>query len=227
MTIVNMAETGQDTAPLLSSQGKERSDPIRNIWRRRKRRKSHLLPAKLGMLLGLWCFLNLVVILIGYVRLSHTFQGSKQLLKFLSDHSDKAPYPKLAPIEPEAIAPLGAYFMILGYGCSILIVFYFICLPFDRDMTRLKRSLFRWLLIDFFLIFSVAVMTFSGAFAVIVHDRAHHHVIQSYWQRLFWNVALVMTPALVLSFHVTFWKQAYIIYRSIDVTKHLVFAIKM
>ena len=219
------SETSDTTKLLLGDDVEENGT---TIWRRRKRRKSSLLPKKLSWFLLVWAVLNVVIILIGVKRLSHTFDDTRALRDYLSPGGDLAPYPlHRRRMEPEAFAPLGASCMILGYLLSILIVFYFICLPFDRDMSRLKKSLFRWLVIDFCLIFLVVVITFSGAFAVIVHDRAHHHHTRERWQRLCWNSALVMSPALVLSFHVMFWKQAYIIYRSIDETKHLVFAIKM
>ena len=213
---------------LLLDEENEKKESMTSIWRQRKRRrKSALIPRKLQIFMVVWVILNIVVILVGYKRLAHTFKDAHHLMEYLRPGGEllnRAPFPML---EPEAIAPLGAYVMILGYLLSILLIFLFVCLPFDKDMVRLKRSLFRWLLVDFLLIFFVVIITFSGAFAVIVHDRAHHHVIQDYWQRLFWNIALVMSPLLVLSFHAMFWNQAYIIYRSIDETKHLVFAIKM
>ena len=120
---------------------------------------------------------------------------------------------------------------------SIMLVFSFVCLPFDSDKVRLRYKLQKWLCIYFGFIMLVLLCSVTGVALVLIHDEEKNHQIlcinevpqyfqQSCyfqnWERIIWSCTLIVTPFVVLAYHVYFWKSVCLIYDAIDLSKSII-----
>jgi len=133
-------------------------------------------------------------------------------------------------------APVGAYLMIAGLLLSFPALFAFICLPFDSNKARLRTRLHRWLCMDFLVILTVAAMMFGGAILMISHELlsstsdvgdvtgSNNDVTMTMTSlnkeyKFLWGLCLLLSPCVVLAFHLYFWRRVYRIQQSIDLSK--------
>ena len=122
-------------------------------------------------------------------------------------------------------APLGARLMMSGLVLSIFLVFTFLCLPFDSDKVRLKRRLKKWLFADMLLIMVVAIITVTGSILVVKHDGSNDDIMRTESftvYKIYWDMALLLSPIVVLAFHVNFWRRVYSIFDAIDTSKPVI-----
>ena len=118
-----------------------------------------------------------------------------------------------------------------------MLVFSFVCLPFDSDKVRLRYKLQKWLCIYFGFIMLVLLCSVTGVALVLIHDEEKNHQIlcinevpqyfqQSCyfqnWERIIWSCTLIVTPFVVLAYHVYFWKSVCLIYDAIDLSKSII-----
>ena len=115
--------------------------------------------------------------------------------------------------------------MMTSFILSIILVFSFVCLPFDTDKIRLRRKLKRWLCVYFIFIMFVAATSLGGAILVLLHDKETNMrplCINKYCYQGVWDFALIITPFVVLAFHVYFWRRVYLLYDAIDTSKVII-----
>ena len=72
----------------------------------------------------------------------------------------------------------------------------------------------------------VAFSSIGGAILVLLHDEKNPAKLGvNYLDNLdknVWDVALILTPFVVLAFHVYFWRRVCLIYDSIDISKVII-----
>ena len=132
------------------------------------------------------------------------------------------------------LASMGAYLIMTSLLISIVLVFSFICLPFDSDKMRLRLKLKRWLCVYFGFISLVAFCSFVGVTLVLIHDAEKNHKMlcvnsharylkdSCYWEGIIWSCTLIITPFVVLAYHVYFWRSVCLIYDAIDSSKTII-----
>lgn len=140
-------------------------------------------------------------------------------------------------LESGNLASIGAYLIMTSLILSILLIFSFVCLPFDSDKKRLRRKLKKWLCVYFGFILLVLMSSIIGVALVLIHDEEKNHQIlcinqipqyfeQSCyfqnWERIIWSSTLIITPFVVLAYHVYFWKSVCLIYDAIDLSKSII-----
>ena len=140
-------------------------------------------------------------------------------------------------LESGNLASIGAYLIMSSLILSIMLVFSFVCLPFDSDKKRLRHKLKKWLCVYFGFILIVSLSSILGVALVLIHDEAKNHQIlcineipqyfeqscyfQNY-ERIIWSSTLVITPLVILAYHVYFWKNVFLIYNTIDLSKSII-----
>ena len=140
-------------------------------------------------------------------------------------------------IQSDYLAAIGAYLIMASLVLSIILVFSFICLPFDADKKRLRHKLKGWLCSYFCFIMLIAICSFIGVALVLLHDNESNHKILCInghsryfdeacyfqnWEQTIWSCALIITPFVVLAYHVYFWKKVCLIYSAIDLSKIII-----
>ena len=132
------------------------------------------------------------------------------------------------------LASIGAYLIMTSLLISIILVFSFICLPFDSDKMRLRLKLKKWLCVYFGFISLVAFFSLVGVTLVLIHDTEKNQKIVCvndhaqyfkefcYWEGVIWSCALIITPFVVLAYHVYFCRRVCLIYDAIDMSKTII-----
>lgn len=212
----------------------------KEAWRRRKRYTSK--PCRLGFtcLILLWSVLALGTTLLSYFRLINLLQTGYDKIGYAPTETGSLGLripDKESLAESDNLASIGAYLIMTSLVTSIILVFSFICLPFDSDKKRLRHKLKGWLCVYFGFIMLVAFCSIIGVALVLIHDKENNHKILCVnghsryfeescyfqnWERTIWSCALIITPFVVLAYHVYFWKNVCLIYDAIDLSKIII-----
>jgi hypothetical protein len=102
------------------------------------------------------------------------------------------------------------------------------------DKMRLRLRLKRWLCVYLGFIALVAFFSLMGVTLVLIHDAEKNQKIlcvnshsryffeSCYWEGIIWSCTLIITPFVVLAYHVYFWRSVYLIYDAIDMSKTII-----